>query len=143
MVALAATCSPGVTRYGPLGPYPGTSDELRNPAAPAPKGTASGEAMPEANPAAPTFGEGVGERIAHALAVSEADHARAVAIRDRLQAHVATVLADLRTWMAEREYDSVDQLRGSVSARGVGDPAAYVRANYLQALTSYSSTFPS
>ena len=43
--------------------------------------------------AAPTFGEGVGERIAHALAVSEADHARAVAIRDRLQAHVATVLA--------------------------------------------------
>lgn len=57
--------------------------------------------------------------------------------------HVATVLADLRTWMADREYDSVDQLRGSVSARGVGDPAAYVRANYLQALTSYSSTFPS
>ena len=45
--------------------------------------------------------------------------------------------------MADREYDSVDQLRGSVSARGVGDPAAYVRANYLQALTSYSSTFPS
>ena len=56
--------------------------------------------------------------------------------------HVATVLADLRAWMAEREYASVDQLRGSVSARGVADPAAYVRANYLEALTSYSSTFP-
>jgi len=56
--------------------------------------------------------------------------------------HVATVLADLRTWMAEREYTSVDQLRGSVSARGVADPAAYVRANYLDTLTSYSSTFP-
>jgi dihydroorotate dehydrogenase (fumarate) len=55
---------------------------------------------------------------------------------------VATVLADLRSWMAEREYDSVDQLRGSVSARGVADPAAYVRSNYLQALTSYASSFP-
>lgn len=56
--------------------------------------------------------------------------------------HVTTVLDDLRTWMAEREYDSVDQLRGSVSARGVVDPAAYVRDNYLQTLTTYSSTFP-
>lgn len=55
--------------------------------------------------------------------------------------HVAAVLADLRAWMVEREYASVDQLRGSVSARGVADPAAYVRANYLQALTSYSSPF--
>lgn len=56
--------------------------------------------------------------------------------------HVATVLDELRAWMAEREYDSVDQLRGSVSARGVADPAAYVRDNYLQTLTSYSSPFP-
>ena len=56
--------------------------------------------------------------------------------------HVATVLADLRGWMVEREYESVDQLRGSVSARGVADPAAYVRSNYLQALTSYSSPWP-
>ena len=56
--------------------------------------------------------------------------------------HVATVLADLAAWMGEREYESVDQLRGSVSARNVADPAAYVRANYLQTLTSYSSSFP-
>ncbi len=57
-------------------------------------------------------------------------------------AHVATVLADLQSWMGEEGYASVDQLRGSVSARGVADPAAYVRANYLEALTSYSSPFP-
>ena len=56
--------------------------------------------------------------------------------------HVATVLADLQAWMAAQEYESVDQLRGSVSARGVADPAAYVRSNYLAALTSYASTFP-
>lgn len=55
--------------------------------------------------------------------------------------HVARVLADLEAWMVEREYESVDQLRGSASRRGVADPAAYERANYLQALTSYSSSF--
>mgnify|MGYP001200800758 CR=1 FL=1 len=54
---------------------------------------------------------------------------------------VATVLADLRAWMADHEYESVAQLRGSVSSRGVEDPAAYQRANYLQTLTSYSSTW--
>ena len=56
--------------------------------------------------------------------------------------HVATVLADFRTWMAENDYSSVDQLRGSASWRGIGDPSAYERSNYLQTLTSYSSTFP-
>jgi len=56
--------------------------------------------------------------------------------------HVAPVLDDLRSWMAEHEYDSVDQLRGSASWRGIADPAAYERSNYLQTLTSYSSTFP-
>ena len=30
--------------------------------------------------------------------------------------HVATVEAELRAWMTEHEYDSVDQLRGSASA---------------------------
>ena len=56
--------------------------------------------------------------------------------------HVAAVLADLRAWMAEHDYDSVDQLRGSASRRGIADPAAYERSNYLQTLTSYSSAFP-
>ena len=55
--------------------------------------------------------------------------------------HVAVVLDGLRAWMAEHEYESVDQLRGSVSARGVEDPSAYVRSNYLHTLTAYSSTF--
>ncbi|HEY5696347.1 MAG TPA: dihydroorotate dehydrogenase-like protein [Acidimicrobiales bacterium] len=56
--------------------------------------------------------------------------------------HAAVVLDELRAWMAENDYASVDQLRGSASRRGVADPAAYERSNYLQTLTSYSSTFP-
>jgi dihydroorotate dehydrogenase (fumarate) len=52
--------------------------------------------------------------------------------------HVAGVLAGLRTWMEEKEYDSVDQLRGSVSAATSADPAAFERNNYVKVLSSYA-----
>ena len=50
-----------------------------------------------------------------------------------------TVEAELRAWMDEHEYDSVDQLRGSVSQATVDDPAAFERANYMQTLRSWTS----
>lgn len=53
--------------------------------------------------------------------------------------YVATVEAQLRAWMEEREYDSVDQLRGSASAATAEDPAAFERANYLRAIRSWST----
>jgi len=55
--------------------------------------------------------------------------------------HVGRVEATLLEWMATHEYESVGQLRGSVSQRAVPDPSAYLRANYLQTLASYSSPF--
>ena len=44
--------------------------------------------------------------------------------------HVATVETELRAWMTEREYDSVDQLRGSASAATADDPDG-IRAGQL------------
>ena len=44
--------------------------------------------------------------------------------------HVATVEAGLRAWLAEHEYESVDQLRGSASA-GDGRGPGRVRAGQL------------
>ena len=55
--------------------------------------------------------------------------------------HLGVVTKDLVAWMAERDYESVDQLRGSVSQRASADPSAFERANYMKTLTSYSSTF--
>lgn len=52
--------------------------------------------------------------------------------------HVAAVLAGLRTWLEEKEYESVDQLRGSVSAAATADPAAFERSNYVKVLSSYA-----
>jgi dihydroorotate dehydrogenase (fumarate) len=52
--------------------------------------------------------------------------------------HVATVEAELRDWMVEREYGSVDQLRGSASAATVEDPTGFERANYMKTLRSWA-----
>jgi dihydroorotate dehydrogenase (fumarate) len=53
--------------------------------------------------------------------------------------HVVKVLEELTTWMANREYTSVDQMRGALSQKGVANPAAFERANYLQVLTSFDN----
>jgi dihydroorotate dehydrogenase (fumarate) len=51
---------------------------------------------------------------------------------------VASVVDGLVAWMEEREYSSVEQLKGSVSQAATPDPAAYERANYMRALVSYA-----
>jgi dihydroorotate dehydrogenase (fumarate) len=45
--------------------------------------------------------------------------------------------ADLTAWMAEHEYESVDQLRGSMSAESTDDIADIVRSNYMQILKGW------
>ena len=39
-----------------------------------------------------------------------------------------------RDWMEEHEYESLAQMRGSMSLRACPDPAAFERANYMQML---------
>jgi len=46
---------------------------------------------------------------------------------------------ELEQWLVEHEYESIDQLKGSVSQQHAIDPSAYERANYVQVLDSYSS----
>jgi dihydroorotate dehydrogenase (fumarate) len=55
--------------------------------------------------------------------------------------HVATVEGELVAWAVESGYDSVEQLRGSVSQRHVADPTAFERANYMATLTGYTNSF--
>ena len=51
--------------------------------------------------------------------------------------HIATVLADLTAWMEEKEYLSIEQMKGSISLHHTSNPAAYQRANYMRILTDY------
>jgi dihydroorotate dehydrogenase (fumarate) len=53
--------------------------------------------------------------------------------------HIASLLTWIKDWMTEREYESVDQLKGSVSRRNIADPDSYDRANYYHLLHSWRS----
>jgi dihydroorotate dehydrogenase (fumarate) len=55
--------------------------------------------------------------------------------------HVSTVVDGISAWLVERGYESVGQARGSVAREAIPDPAAYERANYMEALISYTSSF--
>lgn len=54
---------------------------------------------------------------------------------------VAQILMGLRTWMEEHEYESLEQMRGSMSQQAVAEPAAFERANYMKVLQSFSPSF--
>jgi dihydroorotate dehydrogenase (fumarate) len=43
----------------------------------------------------------------------------------------------LRQWMEEHEYDSVEQMRGSMSQQNCANPSEFERAQYMRALQSY------
>ena len=51
--------------------------------------------------------------------------------------HIADVTTNLKTWMEEKEYESIEQMRGSMSYMKVDDPSKFERANYMKVLNSY------
>ncbi len=48
------------------------------------------------------------------------------------------ILAAMQNWMEEKEYQSVAQMKGSMSQKNLADPAAMARASYLRVLDSFS-----
>ena len=64
---------------------------------------------------------------------------QASALLQRGPGLVIELEAALARWLEEREYESVEQLKGSVSQRSAEDPEAFERANYLRTLRSWSS----
>jgi dihydroorotate dehydrogenase (fumarate) len=51
--------------------------------------------------------------------------------------HLRTVEQEMRNWMEKHEYESVSQMRGSMSQLQCGDPTAFERAQYIRAVTTY------
>lgn len=51
--------------------------------------------------------------------------------------HLRIIEQELRRWMEEHEYVSVQQMQGSMSQKNCADPSAYERAQYMKAITSY------
>ncbi|MEN6627485.1 MAG: dihydroorotate dehydrogenase-like protein [Candidatus Sumerlaeia bacterium] len=52
-------------------------------------------------------------------------------------AHVTKIVDGINGWMEAHDYESVTQMKGSMSQRSVAEPAAFERANYMKSLQSY------
>jgi len=52
---------------------------------------------------------------------------------------VRSILAGLEEWMTAHEYESISQLKGSLSQKSVKEPAVFERANYMKVLNSFKS----
>jgi dihydroorotate dehydrogenase (fumarate) len=50
---------------------------------------------------------------------------------------IGRMLSDLEAWMKEHEYESIQQMQGSMSQKSVKEPAAFERANYMKVLNSF------
>lgn len=50
---------------------------------------------------------------------------------------ITEILENMKKWMEDHEYDSIETMKGSMSQKSVADPAAFARANYMKILNSY------
>lgn len=50
---------------------------------------------------------------------------------------VPGLLGDVQEWMKAHDYESIQQMQGSMSQQSVAEPAAFERANYMKVLGSY------
>jgi dihydroorotate dehydrogenase (fumarate) len=53
--------------------------------------------------------------------------------------HVGVILDEMKRWMEEKEYDSIEKMKGSMSQKSVAEPSAFERANYMRALNEFTS----
>jgi dihydroorotate dehydrogenase (fumarate) len=52
--------------------------------------------------------------------------------------YLAVIQSDLLCWMEDHEYESIRQMRGSLSRRAVPDISPFERGNYIRTLSSYT-----
>ena len=50
---------------------------------------------------------------------------------------LSDILVELQRWLETHEYESVKQMRGSMSQVNVADPSTFERAQYMRALTQF------
>jgi len=50
--------------------------------------------------------------------------------------HIQTMETEMVEWLEKHEYDSIEQLKGSLSQKNCPDPSAFERAQYMRALST-------
>ena len=56
--------------------------------------------------------------------------------------HLTVIEREMREWMEAHEYDSVEQLKGSMSQKNCPDPSAFERAQYMRAIATDREILP-
>jgi dihydroorotate dehydrogenase (fumarate) len=52
---------------------------------------------------------------------------------------ITELLTGIRCWLEEKEYESVEQMKGSLSQQHCPDPAAFERAGYMMTIASFTN----
>lgn len=91
--------------------------------------------LPETSLAA-TSGVHTGADVLKALLVGADVACTTSSVLRRGPGHVASMLAEVRAWLDANDYESVRQMRGSMSAAAVPDPAGFERAQYRAIVTT-------
>lgn len=55
--------------------------------------------------------------------------------------HIRTLETEITEWLEKNEYESVEQLKGSLSQKNCPDPSAFERAQYMRALATPARDF--
>jgi len=86
---------------------------------------------------AATRGIATGQDVLRMLMVgADITQVCSVLLRDGIE-QLGVMLDEMKTWMQEHDYESVEQMKGSMSQKSARDPAAFERANYMKTLHSY------
>lgn len=51
--------------------------------------------------------------------------------------HIAVIEQEMRQWMEDHEYESVTQMKGSMSQKNCPDPSAFERAQYMRVISTW------
>ena len=55
---------------------------------------------------------------------------------------IAMIESEMTQWLEDHDYESISQLKGSLSQKNCEEPAAFERAQYMKALTSFALARP-
>lgn len=53
------------------------------------------------------------------------------------ESEINNILNDIKEWMEKHEYESITQMKGSISLSHTNNPSAYERNSYMYALQHY------
>lgn len=87
---------------------------------------------------AATSGVHFTEDVIKALLVGSDVVMMASVLLQRGPGYLKQMTEELENWLEEKEYESVEQLKGSMSRIRCSDPSELERANYMKALISYT-----